>query len=428
MSVISIIVRMSIMLVFYFLPDIFIHSGIKAAFRKNRRKALRIYWIFNSIMLLVAFAGLLFNRSVDNAAIRLNLYLFGFFIAFMFAKIAVALLLFGEDIFRIPISLYKRWFRHEKPETSSGLLISRRRFLANAFLIAGAVPFGGFIYGMAQGRYRFTIHRETLYFPDLPDAFDGISITQLSDLHIGSWDHFAKRQLEYAVQQVNNLKSEIICFTGDLVNSRSDEMDGWFDVLNKLEAPLAKISVLGNHDYGDYVNWETAEAKQQNLEAVKRLHPQLGFELLLNETKTIQRNGQALHFTGIENWGAGNFPKLGDLDKAAAGLRATDFIVLLSHDPTFWESHALQHSSKPQITLSGHTHGFQMGVEIPGFRFSPAQLIYKQWAGLYKSGTQYIYVNRGLGTVGYPGRLGIWPEITQLTLRKSKANTANTTG
>ncbi|MBP8754340.1 MAG: metallophosphoesterase, partial [Chitinophagales bacterium] len=151
---------------------------------------------------------------------------------------------------------------------------------------------------------------------------------------------------------------------------------------------------------------------------VKNIHPQIGFELLLNEKKTIERNGQFLHFAGIENWGSGDFPKLGDLNKAAEGLTDKDFIILLSHDPTFWETHAIPHSSKPNITLSGHTHGFQMGIEIPGFRFSPAQFIYKQWAGLYQIGTQYIYVNRGLGTVGYPGRLGIWPEITKITLKR----------
>ncbi|MBK7108998.1 MAG: metallophosphoesterase [Bacteroidetes bacterium] len=418
MSILSILFRMLFMLAFYFLPDLFIRSGIKTAFPKKSKKALRIYWIFNIIILLIAFSGLILNRNLENEFIRINLYMFGIFVAFLFTKILVAAFLFGEDIFRVPISIYKRWIKKEKPEEGEKSLISRRKFLSRSVLVFAALPFGGFIYGMVKGRYNFTIHKETLFFNDLPEAFDGITITQLSDLHIGSWDHFAKNQMEYAVQQVNMLQSDIICFTGDIVNSRSDEMNGWFDVFKKMEAPLAKISILGNHDYGDYVNWETEEDKKQNLDEVKNIHPQIGFELLLNEKKTIERNGQFLHFAGIENWGSGDFPKLGDLNKAAEGLTDKDFIILLSHDPTFWETHAIPHSSKPNITLSGHTHGFQMGIEIPGFRFSPAQFIYKQWAGLYQKGTQYIYVNRGLGTVGYPGRLGIWPEITQLTLRR----------
>ncbi|MFN3940636.1 MAG: metallophosphoesterase, partial [Chitinophagales bacterium] len=282
-----------------------------------------------------------------------------------------------------------------------------------------AIPFGGFIYGMVKGRYNFTIHRETLFFDDLPQAFDGVTITQISDLHIGSWDHFSKPQLEYMVSEVNALDSDFVCFTGDIVNSRADEMAGWFDTFKNIRARSGKFSILGNHDYGDYVHWKTEAERNKNFAEVKNIHPQIGFQLLLNDKISIERNGEYIHFVGIENWGAGDFPKFGDLDKAAAGLSAKDFIVLLSHDPSFWEGHALQHASKPQLTLSGHTHGFQMGVEIPGFRFSPSQWVYTQWAGIYQKGKQFIYVNRGLGTVGYPGRLGIWPEITQLTLRRS---------
>lgn len=418
MSILSILLRMLFMLVFYLLPDLFIHSAIKSAVPHHRKKVLRIYWIFNFSILLIAFIGLTINRTIENEWIRINLYLFGIFVAFLFTKILVAVLLFAEDIIRIPASIYTYRIKKETPPAGQGKMISRRKFLSRAVLVFAAIPFSGFIYGMLKGRYNFTIHKETLFFADLPDAFDGITITQLSDLHIGSWDHFAEDQLVYAVEQVNALQSDIICFTGDIVNSRSDEMDGWYEIFKKLNAPVAKISILGNHDYGDYVNWKTDEDKQKNLDAVKNIHPQLGFELLLNEKKTIERNGQQLHFAGIENWGAGDFPKFGDLDKAASGLGENDFVILLSHDPSFWEAHALQHFSKPQITLSGHTHGFQMGVEIPGFRFSPSQWVYKQWAGLYTIGNQSIYVNRGLGTVGYPGRLGIWPEITQLTLRK----------
>lgn len=402
------------------LPDIFIHSAVKSAFNQNKKRILRIYWIFNFGILTIAIAGFTLNRFLENDLIRMNLYLFGIFVAFLFTKIIIAIFLLIEDSIRVPRSLVKKYTSDKtQPTDKTGLLIPRRKFISQSILAFATIPFGGFIYGMVKGRYDFKIHRETIFFDDLPQAFDGVTITQISDLHIGSWDHFSKPQLEYMVDELNALESDFVCFTGDIVNSRADEMDGWYDTFKKINARIGKFSILGNHDYGDYVNWKSEAKRIQNLENVKNIHPKIGFQLLLNEKVSMERNGEYLHFAGIENWGAGDFPKLGDLDKAASGLSEKDFIVLLSHDPTFWEAHALKHASKPQLTLSGHTHGFQMGVEVPGFRFSPSQWIYTQWAGIYQKGKQFIYVNRGLGTVGYPGRLGIWPEITQLTLRRS---------
>lgn len=308
--------------------------------------------------------------------------------------------------------------KKEKISSDAPVFVGRRKFIAQSILLVGAIPFSGFLFGIFKGRYNFTIHRTSVYFDDLPSAFDGLKITQLSDLHIGSWDKFSKHQLEYMVELVQSLNSDIIFFTGDLVNSRADEMDGWFETFNKLKAPLGNFSVLGNHDYGDYVDWKTETDREQNLNLVKNIHPQIGFKLLLNENISIDRNGEKIHIIGVENWGTGHFPKFGDIQKASDGIPENAFKILLSHDPSHWRAKVLEQENPPQLTLSGHTHGFQMGIEIPAIRFSPSQFIYKEWAGLYQTGKNYIYVNRGLGTVGYPGRIGIWPEITEITLKK----------
>ncbi len=414
----ALLIRLFFTAAAFFISDIFIHSAVKAAFKKNPKRALRIYWIFNITIFILASIGFMFVKNMHPSATRLNSYFFGIFISLLFAKFIVAIiLLVAEDIYRIPYSLITRKKR-KKENNDARIIIGRRKFIAQTAIILGAIPFSGFIYGIFKGRYDFTIHKQTLYFDDLPLAFDGTTITQLSDLHIGSWDMFSKHKLEYMVDMVKSLKSDILFFTGDVVNSRADEMDGWYETFNSFSAPLGIYSILGNHDYGDYVQWKTEADKEQNLQQVKNIHPQLGFKLLLNENAVIEKDGEKLHIIGVENWGKGDFPKFGDLQKAGVGVPENSFRILLSHDPSHWRAKVLEESNPPQLTLSGHTHGFQMGLETPAFRISPSQLMYKEWAGLYNEGKKYIYVNRGLGTVGYPGRIGIWPEITQITLKR----------
>jgi predicted MPP superfamily phosphohydrolase len=420
MDIISLLVRLAFTAVFYFLPDVFIHSAIKASFKKNPRKATKRYWLVNIALFLITGSGFLLMQFMSPDIVRINLYFFGIFISLLFAKLIMAIvLLIAEDSWRIPYSLFTRKRRSAAlaPEKAP-VLINRRTFIARTALVAGVLPFSGFMYGIFKGRYRFTIHEETLYFADLPPAFDGFTITQLSDLHMGSWDTNTKYHIQTLVDEVNTLASDAIFFTGDIVNSRADEMNGWYEILRQLKAPLGKISILGNHDYGDYVNWKTPQEKETNLQLVKNIHPAIGFDLLLNEHTRIEKNGEYIFVAGVENWGKGDFPKFGDLDAAYKDIPKDAFTILLSHDPSHWEAKVLQHERLPHITLSGHTHGFQMGIEVPAFRFSPSQFIYPQWAGLYTKQNTHIYVNRGLGTVGYPGRLGIWPEITRITLRK----------
>ncbi len=417
MSILSILSRMAVAAFFYFLPDLFLASGVKKAFDKHRKLAARIYWTINLFIYLLAFTGMLTSRYVNEDMVRFNLYFLGVFVSFLFAKLFAGFILLGEDIFRIPKSIFTRKKRKaENPAAKNW--ISRRKFISQSALLFSTIPFAGFIYGMVKGRYRFTVHKQELYFADLPAAFEGITITQLSDLHIGSWDHTSKNELEEMLSIVKKLNSDIFFFTGDIVNSRADEMDGWFETFDHIEAPLGKYSILGNHDYGDYASWNSDVAKEENLKQVKAIHPRLGFKLLLNENHAIEKNGEKIFIIGVENWGKGGFQKYGDMKKAGAGLTQNDFRILLSHDPSHWDAVVLKEEFPPQLTLSGHTHGFQMGVEVPGFRFSPAKWVYEEWAGLYEKNNFKIYVNRGLGTVGYPGRLGIWPEVTQFTLKK----------
>lgn len=403
---------------FYFVSDLFIHSAIRSTFFKNPKRAVRIYWIINILIFLISSIGFLFVKYMDPEIARLNSYFMGIFVSLLFSKLIVALILFiTEDVYRIPYSFYT-YRKRKKAKTESGILINRRNFIAKSALIAGLLPFSGFLYGIFKGRFNFTVRSEEIFFDDLPSAFDGFTITQISDLHIGSWDKASKHKLEYLVELITDLKSEVLFFTGDIVNSNADEMDGWYDTFNTLTAPFGVYSILGNHDYGDYIKWKTEEDRDQNLHNVKNIHPLLGFKLLLNENTFIEKGGEKIHIIGVENWGKGDFPKIGDLTIASKGIESNAFKILLSHDPSHWRAKVLEEQYPPQLTLSGHTHGFQMGIETPAFRISPSQLVYKEWAGLYQNGKQHLYVNRGLGTVGYPGRIGIWPEITKITLRR----------
>ena len=413
MNLISLLVRILFTGLVYFLPDLLIHPAIKTAWGKKIRKW---YWVINILMFALIATSMFIVRGSTLYIQRLQLVFLGLFIAVLLAKVVVSLLL-GTELFSRFIYSYTSRKKRKSEDSKSSFMISRREFLAKGIIMTGLLPFTGILYGMIKGRFKYTLHKVTVAIDNLPPAFEGYTITQLSDLHVGSFNPDAKDELTDMVAAVNELNSDALFFTGDIVNSRADEMDGWHEVFQQFRASV-KMSVLGNHDYGDYVEWPNEEAREENLENVKAIHGKLGFKLLLNERASIEKEGESLHIVGIENWGKGDFPKLGDLDKAASGLSKEDCIVLLSHDPSFWEEFVLKSGYRPELTLSGHTHGFQLGIETPAFRFSPSQWIYKQWAGLYSSGKQHIYVNRGLGTVGYPGRLGIWPEITQITLTR----------
>ena len=309
----------------------------------------------------------------------------------------VTLPLLLEDITR----LIKAIFR--KP-TNAPRIPSRRKFVSTLGWGLAAIPFASILYSIFKGKYNYKVWKYTLYFDNLPKAFDGYRITQISDIHCGSFDNYEK--IRYGVELINSQKSDVILFTGDLVNNLANEVHNWKSLFATLQAPDGVFSIMGNHDYGDYSSWETSEAKQQNLEHLFQLQKQMGWQLLLNEHCYLERNGEKIALIGVENWGHGRFSKYGDLNKAMEGVNTEDFKILMSHDPTHWQEVVLPENKDVQLTLSGHTHGMQCGIEIPGWlKWSPSQYIYKYWGGMYEEDGKYLNVNRGFGYHAFPGRL-----------------------
>ena len=322
----------------------------------------------------------------------------------------VTLPLLLEDITR----LIKAIFR--KPTNKAPRIPSRRKFVSTLGWGLAAIPFASILYSIFKGKYNYKVWKYTLYFDNLPKAFDGYRITQISDIHCGSFDNYEK--IRYGVDLINSQKSDVILFTGDLVNNLANEVHNWKSLFATLQAPDGVFSIMGNHDYGDYSSWETPEAKQQNLEHLFQLQKQMGWQLLLNEHCYLERDGEKIALIGVENWGHGRFSKYGDLNKAMEGVNTEDFKILMSHDPTHWQEVVLPENKDIQLTLSGHTHGMQCGIEIPGWlKWSPSQYIYKYWGGMYEEDGKYLNVNRGFGYHAFPGRLGVWPEITVIELK-----------
>ena len=293
----------------------------------------------------------------------------------------------------------------------------RKAFIGKLGVAIAAIPFASIVYGIWKGKYNFKVISQQLTFSDLPEAFDGFKILQISDLHSGSFDNPEK--IQYAVDLINEQDFDVCLFTGDIVNVKAEEFVPWIQTFKGVKAPnYGKYSVLGNHDYGEYMDWSSLEAKQANFEAIKGLHQQIDFKLLCNEHVLLTKDNESIALIGVENWGK-KFKKVGDLNRASQGLSAGQFKILMSHDPSHWEYEVKEHPNNYQLTLSGHTHGLQFGIEIPGFfKWSPVQYVYKQWAGLYTHLNRKVYVNRGFGFHAFPGRVGIWPEITVLELKK----------
>ena len=325
--------------------------------------------------------------------------------------------MFGEDIIRMCIAGYTWMTNRISNGGAQQYFPDRREFISKLALGIAAIPFTGLLHGIFIGKYNYKVIRHTLFFDDLPEAFDGFKICQISDIHSGSFDEAAK--IDYAVDLINEQPMDVLFFTGDIVNTVASEMDDWIETFKKIKSPaFGKHSVLGNHDYGEYVTWESYHDKQANFEAIKEVHAKIDFNLLLNDSIFLEKEGERLAVIGVENWGH-NFKKAGDLKKASEKIAPNDFKILLSHDPSHWEYEVKNHQYHYHLTLSGHTHGFQFGIEIPGFiKWSPVQYVYKQWAGIYQEVNKYLNVNRGFGFHAFPGRVGIWPEITIIELRK----------
>lgn len=285
-------------------------------------------------------------------------------------------------------------------------------------LISGFLPFFIIMNAIFRAAYRFKVHRITIHYKELPENFEGLKMVHITDLHLGSFN-YRYRILERAVGIINELDADLILFTGDLVNNFAWELNGWNSVLKKLKAKRGKYAVLGNHDYGDYSKWDSPKEKSENFEAIKKFYEQIDFTLLLNEAELLTENNQNIAIVGVENWGLPSFRQDGDLNIALKGVEAIPFKILLSHDPSHWDAEVAQHTNIA-LTLSGHTHGMQAGINFLGKQWSPIKYKYRRWAGLYKQQEQYLYVSRGLGWLGFPGRMGMRPEITYIALKKLK--------
>ncbi|MDB5135229.1 MAG: metallophosphoesterase [Mucilaginibacter sp.] len=390
--------RLPFILLAWVLADMYFFQAVKTL--TNNQFILSGYWLVD-VLIAVGFGFLMSQRKAKRSPAKLITWLMALTLLTLVPKIFAFPVLLIEDITRL--------FRHFPP---------RSVWVSELALVIAAIPFLGLLYGMTGGRHRYKVHKVTLNFAHLPEAFDGFTITQLSDIHSGSFT--SRSGVEKGVALVNKQNSDLLLFTGDLVNNKASEMDQWITLFSELKAPYGKFSVLGNHDYGDYTTWESKEAKHANLGRLKKVHQEIGFKLLLDQSVQIKKDGQAIALIGVENWGKGGFHKYGDLEKATGNVADDEFKILMSHDPSHWEAKTLLHSKHIDLTLAGHTHGMQFGIELFGFQWSPVKYVYPQWAGQYKKQERYLYVNRGFGFLGFKGRIGIWPEITVITLKKGK--------
>lgn len=406
-----------IFIVVMILVDLYVFQALKlvtdSLSLRYRGLIYVVYWAFTvaAVLLFVLIPYIGFQQL----PLFIRTYAFPVILGFFIAKMIASLFFLLDDIRRILQWGGGKIFQLTGSVNQvNGDTISRSIFLSWLGIGIGGSLFGTLLYGF-NNKYRYRLERLKVEFDRLPAAFKGLKIIQISDIHSGSLTDV--KAVEKGVKRIMDLKPDVIFFTGDLVNNEADEMKDLKSVFSGLKAPMGVYSILGNHDYGDYVQWESAEAKRANLEKLKSIHKEMGWRLLLNEHVPLEKDGESIALIGIENWGAkANFSRYGDLQKAYEGTEGYPFKILLSHDPSHWEAEVCKGYRDIDLVFSGHTHGMQFGVELPGFRWSPVQYVYKQWAGLYHNNHQRLYVNRGFGFLGYPGRVGILPEITFMEL------------
>jgi hypothetical protein len=405
------ILRLLILFIVLFVIELYAYQALKTVIKP--KYFLVFYQIISALLLaFIVYSFTQFDRSVGQTGQSMRAM--GLILIIYIPKLILTLVLFSEDIFRIGAGSVNYFANYDD---SIDFLASRRKFVSQIGLGLAAVPFLSLLYGVTMGKYNYKVIKQRIFFPDLPDAFDGLTITHISDVHSGSFDNPDK--INYAIDLVNEQNSDLILFTGDIVNTDAKEMLPWIDTFKRIkEHKYGKYSVLGNHDYGEYVTWPSEAAKEENFQAIKDLYGKIDFKLMLNEHTFIEKGTDKIALVGVENWGH-NFKKIGDINLASANLAKEDFKILMSHDPSHWDREVKNHDKNFHLTLSGHTHGMQFGIEIPGvIKWSPIQYVYKQWAGLYENMGRYVYVNRGFGFHAYSGRVGIMPEITVIELKK----------
>jgi uncharacterized protein len=410
------IVRFLIIASIFVLIDWYVWQAVKITFGSS--KTLKYsYWSITIFAILLLFLAFVVRPEFMRQ--RFMTFVFSGIFMIYISKILAVLFLFIDDIIRL-----FRWIGSflvsSKTEIGSEILekvkesgIPRSEFLAKTAIAVGGLNLGVLSFGIISGAHDYRIHRITLKLPNLPKAFEGMTLAQLSDIHSGSF--YNKTAVKGGVEMLLKEKPDLVFFTGDLVNNEAKELDDYFDIFKKVTAPLGVYSILGNHDYGDYYPWKTTQAKEQNLETLIQAHKDMGWNILLDEHKKLTVNNESIGILGMQNWGSGNFAKYGSLEKTLLRTEDFDIKLLLSHDPSHWRAQVVGKTDIDAV-FAGHTHGMQFGVEIGDFKWSPVKYRYPEWAGLYQEGKQQIYVNRGFGYLGYPGRVGILPEITIMTL------------
>jgi predicted MPP superfamily phosphohydrolase len=395
--------------------DQYLVNGFAAAFKKKwgtGKKRFKIgYTLFSVILIIGTIVSIYMKIPVGFRA--------GFLMVFFvlgIVKVTFLPFVLADDIRRLTIWLKTRNQKSITAKTESeSSSIPRSEFLMRAGLITGAVPLAAIGVGIVSGAYDYRVRYQPLYLPNLPKAFDGMKIGQISDIHSGSF--YNKKAVQGGVEMLLGQKPDVIFFTGDLVNARTKEVYGYQDIFSKVKAPLGVFSTLGNHDYGDYADWSSPSAKKKNLDDLKATHKNMGWDLLLNENRRLKVNGEEIGILGCENWGElTRFPKYGKMEPTVKNTEDLPVRLLLSHDPSHWRAQILPHYPQIDVMFSGHTHGMQFGVRTENFQWSPVEYVYKEWAGLYHEGNQQLYVNVGYGFLGFPGRVGILPEITIFTL------------
>ena len=398
--------------------DYYIYRSLLLIFHRAKPQLKKILsFVYWTIMILLVI-GLISFRYVDPTKLPkgVHVMILGSVMINFCSKLFALVFILLDGIYWGVKKAWSKWLRKPRTE-SSGPKITRSQFLARSAVIASAVPVATMGFGIISGAHDYRVRRRTIYLPNLPKSFDGITIGQLSDIHSGSF--FNKTAVQGGVEMFMKKKPDVVFFTGDLVNSLSIEVKEYFDIFKKVKAPMGVYSTLGNHDYGTYHDWKSEEARKKNDDLMFAAHKELGWDLLMNENRFLTQSGDKIGVLGVENWGAGRFIKKGRLDLAHQNTQDAAVKLLLSHDPSHWDAQIRPDYPDIDVTFSGHTHGFQFGIEIGDFRWSPSQYIYNQWADLYQEGNQYIYVNRGFGYIGYPGRIGITPEVTIIELKRA---------
>ena len=402
-----------VVIIVYFIVEYHVFQSVQILTVKSSLRVIRLvwssYWLWVALMIVSFFLYIQLDSKVYAG---LRVFISALFFINLTGKLFTSLVLLGDDLRRLVSYIGQFVISKETPRISG-----RTAFIGKVALLTGVLPMMGLSFGILSGAHDYRIRRRDIYSPHLPKSFDGIRLVQISDIHAGSF--FNKIAVKGGVDIINQEKGDIVLFTGDLVNNQSDEAKPYLDLFAQVNAPFGVHAVMGNHDYGDYYRWDSIREKQQNIKKLHQMHRYMGWNIMLNENKIITVDGLSIALLGLENWGVGRFSKYGDMIKTYKGTEEIPYKILMSHDPSHWDAQVLSDYPDIDLMLAGHTHGMQFGVEIGDFRWSPSQYVYKQWADLYQKGVQSLYVNRGFGFLGYPGRIGILPEITVLTLKRS---------